>query len=75
MNSIRKVANSDILDGILDIPENLKNRKVVITISAYEDISKGKSLRGSLAKYKNDNLRKEEDNAWAMAVFEKHENS
>lgn len=34
-----------------------------------------KNLRGALSKYKNDNLKKEEDNAWAMAVQEKYENS
>jgi hypothetical protein len=35
MDSIRKIANSSVLEGIFDIPENLKNKKVVITISAY----------------------------------------
>ncbi|MGO1470309.1 MAG: hypothetical protein ACTHW2_09840 [Tissierella sp.] len=78
MDSIKKITNSNILDDIFDIPENLKNKKVVITISAYEgieDISKMKSLRGALSKYKNGNLREEEDNAWAMAVQDKHENS
>lgn len=34
-----------------------------------------KNLRGALSKYKNDNLKKEEDNAWAMAVQEKYGNS
>lgn len=77
MDSIKKVANSNILDGIFDIPENLKNKKVVITISPYNDIEDKdiptiKNLRGSLSKYKNDSLREEEVNAWAMAVREKH---
>ena len=80
MENLKKVTNSSILEDIFDIPENLKNRKVVITISSYDeledkDISRMKNLRGSLSKYKNDSLRKEEDNAWAMAVQEKHENS
>jgi hypothetical protein len=80
MDSIRKVTNSNILDGIFDIPENLKNKKVLITISSYDDtkdkdIPRMKNLKGSLSKYKNDSLRKEEDDAWAMAVLEKYENS
>lgn len=80
MDSMKKIANSDILDGIFDIPENLKNKKVVITISSYndtdnKDIPRMKNLRGSLSKYKNESLIKQEDNAWAMAVQEKRENS
>ena len=78
MDSIRKIANSSVLEGIFDIPENLKNKKVVITISAYEDtedIPKKKSLRGSLSEYKDENLRKKEENVWEMVVFDKHENS
>ena len=80
MENLKKVTNSSILEDIFDIPENLKNRKVVITISSYDeledkDISRMKNLRGSLSKYKNESLIKQEDNAWAMAVQEKHENS
>ncbi len=40
-----------------------------------KDIPRIKTLRGSLSKYKKDDLRKEEDNAWAMAVQDKHKNS
>lgn len=80
VDSMKKVTNSDVLDGIFDLPENLKNKKVVITISAYnnikdQDIPRVKSLRGSLAKYKDTSLRNEEDRAWAMAMQDKHENS
>lgn len=80
MENLKQVTNSKILEDIFDIPENLKNKKVVITISSYDetkdkDIPRMKTLRGALSKYKNDDLRKEEDNAWAMAVQDKHENS
>ena len=80
VDSMKKVTNSDVLDGIFDLPENLKNKKVVITISAYnnikdQDIPRVQSLRGSLAKYKDTSLRNEEDRAWAMAMQDKHENS
>ena len=80
MDTIRKVTNSDILEGIFDIPENLKNKTVLITIRSYDDIKdkdipRMKNLRGSLSKYKNENLRNEEDNAWATAVREKHDNN
>lgn len=80
MERIKKVTNSSILEDIFDIPENLRNKKVVITISPYDeledkDISRMKNLRGSLSKYKNESLIKQEDKAWSMAVQEKHENS
>lgn len=80
MDSMKKVANSSILDGIFDIPENLKNKKVVITISSYNDIEdkdipRVKKLKGALSKYKNKNLIEQEEEAWGMAVQEKHENS
>lgn len=80
MENLKKVTNSSILEDIFDIPESLKNKKVVITISSYDeledkDISRMKNLRGSLSKYKNESLIKQEDNAWSMAVQEKHENS
>lgn len=80
MAIIKKVANSDVLDGIFDIPENLKNKKVIVTIKSYdeiedEDVPKLKNLRGSLSKYKNDSLREKEDDAWAMAVKDKYDNN
>lgn len=80
MEIIKKVANSDVLNGIFDIPENLRNKKVVITVSSYDetkdkDILRIKNLRGSLSKYKNEDLIEKEEDAWAMAVREKYENS
>lgn len=78
MENLKMVTNSSILEDIFDIPENLKNKKVVITISAYEEtdsLPKKKSLMGSLSRYKNESLIKQEENAWVMAVQEKHENS
>lgn len=77
MDSIRKIANSSVLGDIFDIPENLKNKKAVITISAYEDtedIPKRESLRDFLSEYKDENLREKEESIWEMVAFNKHEN-
>lgn len=38
MNFVRKVANSDILANIIEIPESLKNKKVEILILPYEAV-------------------------------------
>ncbi len=37
MNSVKKVIESSILEGIIDLPEELRNRKVEISILPYED--------------------------------------
>jgi len=82
MKFIRKVANSDILAGIIDIPEELKSKKVEIIILPYENMDnpdleeqKKKNVRGALAKYKNKELQEKEKEAWANAAVGKHENS
>ncbi len=81
MSFVRKVANSKILTNIIDIPEDLRNRKVEILILPYEEVDtqkdithKPKKARGILGKYKNDKLRVMEDIAWTRAVADKHEN-
>lgn len=80
MNFVRKVANSDILADIIDIPKELRNKKVEIIILPYEntnnlDTLEKKNLRGALEKYKNEELKEKENEAWANAVAEKYENS
>ena len=82
MNFIRKVANSNILASVIDIPESLKNKEVEILIFPYENTDtkdnieqKHKRARGLLEKYKNKDLQDLENGAWAKAVVDKHENS
>lgn len=80
MNFIRKVANSDILINIIDLPENLKHKQVEIIVLPVEEnegqtSSNSKSARGLLAKYKNESLIKEEGATWGKAMVDKHENS
>ena len=79
MNFIRKVANSDILINIIDLPENLKHKQVEIIVLPVEEnqsrlSSSNKNVRGALSKYKNLSLIKEEGTAWEKAMVEKHEN-
>jgi len=82
LNFVRKVANSNILASIIDIPENLRNKKVEILIFPYENLDseanidqKPKKARGLLEKYRNKDLQDVENGAWAKAVVDKHENS
>lgn len=81
MNFIRKIASSDILENIIDIPDSLKHREVEIIILPLDKIdnqtakAKRKSVRGILEKYKNTELISREHSAWAGAVEDKYANS
>lgn len=82
MNFVRKIANSNILSSVIDIPENLKNMKVEILIFPYENANteesidaKPKKAQGLLQKYQNKDLRQAESEAWPKAVAEKHDHS
>jgi hypothetical protein len=81
MNFIRKVANSDILASIIDIPEALRHKKVEILIFPIEENEehepikrKNKKARGSLKKYSNAELIAQEDGIWERVMVEKNEN-
>jgi ABC-type uncharacterized transport system auxiliary subunit len=82
MNFVRTIVNSDILTSIIEIPENLRHRKVEILILPYENVNmeenkeqKVKMARGRLEKYKNIELQSEENSAWEKAMVDKYENS
>lgn len=77
MNYVRKVTNSDVLANVIDLPKELKNRKVEIIIIPYDNSNEvvQKNMKGALAKYKNPSLQVNENEAWPSAVVEKHENS
>jgi hypothetical protein len=77
---VRRILDSNVLAGIIDIPEALKNKKVEVLVFSLEDndipvspIAKTKKAKGLLAKYKNTALIESESTAWAEAVIEKHE--
>jgi hypothetical protein len=79
---VRTIVNSDILTSIIDIPENLRHRKVEILILPYGNVNieenkdpKVKMARGLLEKYKNTELLSEENSAWEKAMVDKYENS
>jgi len=82
LNFVRKVANSNELANIINIPDELKNKQVEIIVLPYDNTEKSdgkkrmnKSMRGVLADYQNEKLQIEEKGAWAKAVRSKHENS
>jgi hypothetical protein len=82
LDFIRTIVNSDILASIIEIPENLRHRKVEILILPYENVNveenkeqKVKMARGILGKYKNIELQSEENSAWEKAMVDKYENS
>ena len=77
MSYIRKITNSEELSKIIDLPDDLKNKKVEVIILPYEENTKTKkshkSLQGSLKKYKNQELINEENTAWEKMVKDKYE--
>ena len=79
MSYIRKITNSEELSKIIDLLDDLKNKKVEVIILPYEENTKTKkshkSLQGALKKYKNENLINEENTAWEKVVKDKYENS
>ncbi|WP_027339021.1 hypothetical protein [Halonatronum saccharophilum] len=79
MNFIRKIIDSNSIATIMDLPVELKNKKVEVIVLPVDDDPKEKkntkSLKGILNKYSNPDLIKEEEEAWQMAVEEKYEDS
>ncbi len=79
MEFVRVIKNGDELAKVIDMPKELRNRKVEVIIFPYqdrEDIKDEKrSLKGALSKYKNEALQSKEGEAWLNAVVEKYENS
>jgi hypothetical protein len=57
--------NAYVID---DYPEDISKYK------KSGDVSNLLDLKGAFTKYKNPNLRKNEKNAWTMAVKEKYKN-
>lgn len=82
MDFIRKITNSDLLADFVNIPENMRHRKVEIIILPYEEEGKEsfktglkKNVKGLLNKYANLNYLPLEQSAWTEAVRESNENS
>lgn len=59
MKISRTLSNSSDLEGIFDIPESMKNKKVKVTLSTCED---------------DDSITSEID-TWDYSVIDKHEES
>lgn len=77
MDIIRKITNSNVLDDIFDLPENMKNIKILVTLTPYkeqEDFKLG-NLKGALSQYKNKDLIETEKNAWTNSAVDRYENS
>lgn len=82
MNYIRKITNIDLLAGIMNIPENMRHKKVEVIVLPYEEdlnenkkVGTKKNVKGLLQKYANLNYLALEESAWPEAVRESHENS
>lgn len=82
MPFVRRIVNSSILAGIIDVPEGLKNNKVEVLVFSLDDNDntivgsankKNKRAKGILAKYKNTAFIDKESTAWGEAVKEKYE--
>ena len=66
MNFVRKLVNSSIFSGIIDIPQSMNNRKVEVIIKPVDEADKDNTtnivkLRGALSKYKKTDLVDEEN--------------
>ena len=68
MQFVRKIVNGSDLISILDMPNELINKKVKIFVLPIEDkpikAKKKKSIAGFLAKYANPSLIEKEENVW-----------
>ena len=79
MSYVSEIINSSVLENILHVPFELKNRKVEVLIIPVQELNNknytNNSLYGILGKYKNSDLIEQEENAWASAVEAKYGNS
>lgn len=79
MEYIRKIIDSEILETIINIPDELKHKRVEIIILPIENevetdekSQKEKKLFGIFEEYANPYLINKEENAWRNAVSEKN---
>lgn len=75
MDFVRTVINSNLLNRIINLPDNLKDKMVEVLILPIEEEKKEKSLKGALSRYKNTELIEKEGEVWNLLVKEKNENS
>ena len=68
MEFVRTVVQGMELKDVIEIPTSLINKKVEVLIFPIDEAKKGKkkknSLAGSLSKYANPSLIKQEEHVW-----------
>lgn len=68
MQFVRKIINGSDLISVIDMPNELINKKVKIFVLPIEErpkkAKKKKSIAGFLAKYANPSLMEKEENVW-----------
>ncbi len=71
--------DSERLVPIIELPEDLRHREVMVIVLAYDEIEQPekffppeKGIKGILKQYANPALAEQEKEAWANAVKEKH---
>lgn len=71
MEYMRVVKNSDEIQGVFELPQQLKNRKVEIIIFPYSDSSEIniEEFGGILSNYRQEEKRALEKEAWSKAVL------
>ena len=74
----RQTVDSDMLNGIFNLPQSLRNKKVEVIILPVENervlTPKSSSAFGCLKKYANPALMQQEKGAWEQAMVEKYAN-
>lgn len=78
MEYVNQRIHSSVLDGIVNLPENLKNQTVEILIMPefvnFKSNQKVESLFGSLSRYADNSLQISENEAFEIAMKEKYGN-
>ena len=80
MSQVRKIIDSEMLTGILDLPHGMRGKQVEIIVLPYieqpvVEQQPRKSLFGCLSHLADPSLRAREKDAWSAAAVEKHAKS
>jgi hypothetical protein len=80
MDYVRKIANSDIFNNIIDLPENLRHKRVEIIIlpcpetDDAAEVCDGSDFKNKLGKIHSPKPNRKEDPAWVETTREYYEN-
>ncbi len=78
MQFFHKIVNSSLLENIINLPIEMKNKDVEIILRPISKkdsaVENNTTLFGFLSNYQNDKMIENEKNAWEIAMKEKYGN-